>query len=114
GASANRTITDNNGKTPIQYALQKYNSSCFKPIINALGINGQDSNRRTLLHQAILEGKIDLANQLIMAGANVNTKDNNNYTPLHEAAFRCHSSIVPQLITSGANINAQDSSGDAA
>jgi hypothetical protein len=58
------------------------------------------------LHQAVLNGDIDSARQLISKGANVNEKVN-GITLLHLAAETGHRDIVQLLIENGADVNAK-------
>ncbi len=47
----------------------------------------------TPLHEACNRGRIDVAKQLLKAGANVNVQGMENDTPLHDAAINGHQKV---------------------
>lgn len=59
------------------------------------------------LHRAILEGKKNLAELLISAGASVNIKDKRGMTPLHMAVIKGNKEIAELLIVKGADVNGE-------
>ncbi|MHB9147646.1 MAG: ankyrin repeat domain-containing protein [Candidatus Amoebophilus sp.] len=104
-AGANKSIPDRNGKTPIQYALEKAGRPLFRQLLNALqiDINEKDSNGHTLLHRAIAEGNEKLAEQLMVAGADINIKDKHGNTPLHLAIQQKNLSLLKQMLAAEAS-----------
>jgi ankyrin repeat protein len=68
------------------------------------------------LHDAVRQGRHDLVQQLLAAGADVETKDKNGMTPLFYAAdldpslatLEGHSKIVQMLLAAGANVHARE------
>jgi hypothetical protein len=65
----------------------------------------------TPLHYAAWEGHKEIAELLIVEGADVNVKDKNSATPLHLAAEYDHKEIAELLIANGADVNAKRSDG---
>lgn len=79
------------------YMRMKYSDSKFQIIIrktnfiafiaNHFQVNQTDSDMRTPLHYAVIEGDKKAIELLIEKGANVNAVDYRNMTPLHYVAF---------------------------
>jgi ankyrin repeat protein len=65
----------------------------------------------TLLHVAVQQNHLDLAQFLITDGASVNVLTDDHLTPLHMAAQNGNVSIARVLLEHGAEINAVDSKG---
>ena len=65
----------------------------------------------TFLHYAARNGFTNLAEQLIIHGANVNVKDKRDYTPLHLAVIKNTNRLARLLIALGADVNAKNSIG---
>lgn len=63
-------------------------------------------NQSTALHFAVRHG-VEIANKLIVTGADVHAADKYGYTPLHEAVFYNNYSAVCMLLYYGANANVQ-------
>ncbi|QKX62954.1 uncharacterized protein TRUGW13939_10122 [Talaromyces rugulosus] len=59
----------------------------------------------TVLRVSLMRGFFDVADQLILAGADVNMPDRNGQTALHQAADCGYLNIVEKLLDLGANIN---------
>lgn len=69
----------------------------------------------TPLHEAANHGFVDIARELIQAGADVNDPGGSMcgaVTPLHDAAACGHFSMIYFLLESGANVNAVTDSGE--
>jgi len=67
------------------------------------------------LHEAALNGQLEILKLLIEDGSNINLIDNyNGRTPLHFAALSGHLKIVKLLIKNGIDINIKDKSGKTA
>ncbi len=67
-----------------------------------------DTEGRTLLHLAVLQGSIDLVDILLKRKVDVNVGDNLGSTPLHEAIAGENLPIIAHLLDAGADINARD------
>ncbi|MDQ6959498.1 MAG: ankyrin repeat domain-containing protein, partial [Mariprofundaceae bacterium] len=62
----------------------------------------------TPLHDAVGEGKTEVAELLIRKGADVNAKNAGQETPLHDAAVQGNTEVVALLIRKGADVNARN------
>lgn len=80
--------------------------------------NGADPNAAdpkfgvTALSWAALEGKDEIAELLINAGADVNAKNRDGGTPLHAAAFMGQHEIVKLLLDNGVDVAAKTLNGE--
>lgn len=73
--------------------------------VNARGI-GRDGG--TPLHEAAVQGRVNVAKVLLSAGADVNARDADGVTPLHKAAAWGHVELARMLLAAGADANAGD------
>ena len=77
-------------------------------LTNGVDLNSQDpQSGLTPLSWAIFAGKVEIAEQLIKAGANVDGKNSDGSTPLHKAAFMGQDRIARTLIRNGADVEAR-------
>lgn len=67
-----------------------------------------DGRGRTLLHQAVAQGDISLARELLTRGADVNAAARFGETPLHLAAAGNRPEMIGLLLGAGANMEARD------
>ena len=82
-------------------------------LANGVDLNTQDPQAGlTALSWAIFTGEIEIAEQLIKAGADVNAKNRDNSTPLHEAAFMGRDQFARILLKNGADVRARDENGE--
>jgi uncharacterized protein len=93
-------------------AILTGNEASLKTVIKDINIEAKDKDKRTLLHYAVIENKIDLAKLLLENGADSNVNDKNQWKPLHFAAQNNNVEIAQVLIQYGADINAQDEFGN--
>lgn len=75
-------------------------------------VNIRDKIGRTLLMEAAIFKKEDIARMLIDNGADVSTQEKKGCTALHFAVQSNLTNVVKLLIEKGANINAQDDYGN--
>jgi uncharacterized protein len=68
----------------------------------------KDKMQRTLLMEAIIFGKEDIAKLLIENGADVNARETKGWTPLHFAVQSYLPDTVKLLIEKGTDVNATD------
>jgi ankyrin repeat protein len=68
-------------------------------LVNAVNHAGQSP-----LHLAVISNKIELARDLILAGANVNLPDNKGRTPLGDAAYLGNQPMMKMLLDQGADV----------
>ncbi len=81
-------------------------------LANGTNLNAQDPQSGiTALSWAIFTGAVEIAEQLIKAGADVNAKNRDGGTSLHEAAFMGRDRIARILLQNGADIDAMDDNG---
>ena len=81
-------------------------------LISGMKPDVRDSrNGNTLLQLAAVKGSKDIAELLLLKGADVNAKNNDSQTPLHFAAAKGETQLVKLLISKGAELNAKDSYG---
>ena len=81
--------------------------------------NFTDYNSRSILHELVNRGDIDLVNELILKMENnyqldtfINLKDEEGNTPLHIAVSNGFDKIASLLISKGADPNIEDSNGN--
>lgn len=87
GASVN--ITDENGETPLIFAIQNHFLDGVKTLISHADINAaENDNGWTPLMVACIEGFQDIVQVLLDAGADRNARDHNKWTASEHAVFR--------------------------
>ncbi len=72
------------------------------------GLDKQDHNGNTLLHNAILQNAQESLIDLLRQGANINIKNREGNTPLHLAAVSGQLALTRILLDHGADINARN------
>ena len=81
-------------------------------LANGVDLNTQDpQSGLTPLSWTVFVGEVEIAEQLIKAGADVNGKNRDGSTPLHEAAFMGRDRVARILIRNGADVEARDDNG---
>jgi len=75
--------------------------------VNARGMSGD-----TLLHAAVVRGKLEDVNLLIASGADVNAVGDLGNTPLHYAASRELTDIAHKLVSADANLKTVNEFGE--
>ena len=74
---------------------------------NAADVNAAQGDGMTALHWAAMNGDVELAQMLIVAGANIKaTTRLGTYTPLYLASQQGHGKVVEALIKAGADVKA--------
>ena len=71
-----------------------------------------DDSRSTALHMAAFDGKLQIMEALIKAGADVNIRNSKGETPLHKATLTRKTDAVQLLIHLGAKINVASNTGN--
>jgi len=74
-------------------------------------VMSKDSEGKTPLHYAVLNGHKDVVELLLNYKADINVKDKDGYTPLYEAAKGGHKEVAELLLTKKADVNAKDNKG---
>ncbi|KAI0989606.1 hypothetical protein GJ496_007015 [Pomphorhynchus laevis] len=67
-------------------------------------INTANADGMTALHQACIDGNIDIVKFLDLNGADLNYQDNEGWAPLHAAASCGHLDITCYLVNAGADL----------
>ncbi|XP_071360694.1 protein phosphatase 1 regulatory subunit 12C isoform X1 [Trachinotus anak] len=75
-------------------------------------INCSNADGITALHQACIDGSMEMVTFLLENGANVNQVDSEGWTPLHVAASCGYSDIADFLLQQGASLSAVNCDGD--
>ena len=105
-----------NTLSPLYLAAERGHGAAARLFVMA----GADVNFRnteegfTVLHAAILAGREELANELVMCGADVTARTSLEYSPLHLAAQEGLDGVVRALLLKGAEKDAVNSEGDTA
>lgn len=94
------------GHTPLQVAVEKRCNPCATQLI-ARGANVNAGSGWLPLYNAVLKGDIDIARQLLAAGALVDFAYN-GMTPLYVAAQNGNVEGMRMLIKAGASVNARE------
>lgn len=102
-------IEDNNGTTPLMYALNSKNSA-IKSLTNNFPIkakiNSKDNKGMTALMQiSLLENSNELIKKYINNGADITLTNNRGQDTLTLASYHCNPEITKLFIEQGANVN---------
>lgn len=95
-------------ESPIADAAARGDREAVRSLLkNAADVNAAQGDGMTALHWAAMNGDAELAQMLIVAGANVKaTTRLGTYTPLYLAAQQGHANVIQALIKAGADIKA--------
>lgn len=86
--------------------------SALKMIEQGADIEAKDPEAGgSVLHFAVMKGKLALVDLLVTRGADIGSRTRNGTTPLHTAVLYAQLPVVEFLIDRGADINAQSASG---
>lgn len=99
--------------TNIWVAVKTGNREALKThLTNRVDLNTQDpQSGLTPLSWTVFAGAVEIAEQLIKAGADVNRKNRDGGTPLHEAAFMGQDRIARILLQNAADVEARNDDG---
>ncbi|MEN8225662.1 MAG: ankyrin repeat domain-containing protein [Bacteroidota bacterium] len=107
-------IQDDNGMTPLLFALSRRNLASLHLIDKGADINLRSNNGWSPIHMAIAARSQDVAIRLLEMGANVNMSLESGATPLHSAVSFGNIGVVKTLIERGAKIDAVTDHGEQA
>jgi len=133
-AGANFALKDNNGKTALDYALERTDSknhaetavqlirtgavsnnplyNYFAPAAKSSNYNIRSADGMTPLHYIAREGYIGYLTFVLEKQADVNIKNASGASPLHEAARSGNITMINTLLDYGADVKAQDAKGN--
>ena len=96
----------NAAESPVADAAARGDRDAVKSLLKqAADVNAAQGDGMTALHWAAMNGDLDLAQMLIVAGANVKaTTRLGSYTPLYLASQQGHGGIVQALIKAGGDV----------
>ncbi|XP_062402479.1 protein phosphatase 1 regulatory subunit 12C [Sardina pilchardus] len=83
-----------------------------EPEINGGIVNCSNADGITALHQACIDGSMEVVAFLLLEGAHVNQVDSEGWTPLHVAASCGNLDITEFLLDQGASLSAVNCDGD--
>lgn len=95
--SVNPFVEDHKGKNSLDYVRSKEKSEILEALIN----NKYGAEQDSLLHLAVMLGKVDAVRYLINKGIDVNVQNALLHTPLHLAAGCGNAEIVEVLVKEG-------------
>ncbi|XP_019621811.1 PREDICTED: ankyrin repeat and SOCS box protein 13-like isoform X6 [Branchiostoma belcheri] len=104
GAQLNPRTID--GDTPLTFACSRGSVSCVKLLLHH-GISPDPGLfTKSPLHEACFNGRHEVVEVLIEAGADVETVDSQYGSPLHVVCSRSYPECAELLLRAGANVNA--------
>ncbi len=110
---ADPNTSDENGVTPLMFAVQSGNLDLVELLIdNGANVNAYPTNGNTALHAAVIAANDSVAELLIKKGADVNVKNVKGLTPLHFAVWYGLPYLTDILIYYGSDLNAIDYQGN--
>ncbi|KAI4898876.1 hypothetical protein NFI96_003769, partial [Prochilodus magdalenae] len=96
-----------------QEMLKEASSKSNGEVVSAADVvNSANADGITALHQACIDGSIEVVSFLLSQGANVNQVDNEGWTPLHVAASCGNTEIAEYLLKQGASLSSVNCDGD--
>lgn len=110
--SVNDKDLNGNGLSPLRYAVQWGNSKVVKLLLDSDAWVHAYPQEKTVLHESVKTGSVDIVKLLLAAGADINVDDDSGDTPLHMAIDSENVNILKLLIDSGANVNAKNEDSD--
>ena len=105
-------IQDENGMTPLLFAISRRNWAADHLIENGADIKLRSNNGWSPIHLSIVTRNNELAVKLIEQGAQVNVSLESGATPLHSAVSFGNTDLVKLLVEHGADIFAENIHGD--
>src|SRR5262245_30949705 len=96
----------NAAESPVADAAARGDRDAVKALLKqAADVNAAQGDGMTALHWAAMNGDLDLAQMLIVAGANIKaTTRLGSYTPLYLASQQGHAGVVQALIKAGGDV----------
>ena len=112
-AGAEVCVADNARDTCLNIAAAKGHTETVRYLVGLpeVDVNHQGFNNPTVLHSAVCNGHIHMAQVLIDAGADVEATDEKGRLPIHWASSSGALAIVKMLVDAGAGVRARDNEG---
>ena len=100
------SIGVNAAESPIADAAARGDREAVKALLKkAADVNAAQGDGMTALHWAAMNGDAELAQMLIVAGANIRAATRlGTYTPLYLASQHGHAGVIQALVTAGADV----------
>ena len=99
------------GATSIHYASSKGRLELLVALIAAgADLSLRDSSGSTPLHRSILNGKVQVTNEILkhVSGVAINRKDKSGWTSLHVAVYSGNYEVAEKLVEMGADKDVKD------
>ncbi len=112
--NCNLNIKNKNNKSAIHLAAEQANIKLVKVLLDTkkININETNSDGRTLLHDAVIHGEIEIVSELMRNFADVNILDSNNRNVLFDAIDFGEEKLITKILSTGElNINTADCNG---
>ena len=93
-------------------ALRKQDTAAARQLLGKVDPNVRQGDGATALHWAAHWNNLDLAKQLIQAGADVNVANDNGVSPLYLACMNASAPMAEVLLGAGADPNAASLTGE--
>lgn len=103
-ADVNSISENDESGTPLNHAVSREVAEYL--IAKGACVNDSDSYGHTPLHEAVIDGNIQVVQTLINHDADINARCHNGWMPLHWAVWNRHKDAVRLLISKGADVNA--------
>eukprot|EP00127_Corallochytrium_limacisporum_P001671 Clim_evm8s77 gene=Clim_evmTU8s77 len=114
-ANADFNVTDKkqNGATPLHLAVANGHEECVSRLLKEkkIKVNKADKNGLTPLHVAAAAHNMQIAFELIRAGADVNATEKDGNTPLHIAVMNNDIDLAHYLMQHDANVDVSNKMG---
>ena len=96
--------------TQLHYCAENGLTTSVKRLLSIrnIDVNVKDVYGWIPLHEAAINGHVEIVRLLLQKGADVNAREEDDWTSLHFAALEGHIEIARLLIQNGADVNARD------
>jgi ankyrin repeat protein len=99
------SVCDNNGLSPLMHAVMVNDADIVHLLVDKGAKTYYDDNINIVVCTAIKKNSPDIANFLLIRGANANETNVDGFTPLHLAARKQFADVVMTLLDKNADVN---------